>query len=825
MKGAVIFEVIMLMGNDDSRRGAFCLSKYFRSNFGAKLEHLLSSRAEIISRMHRPPPAEGNDLEELLGEEPLPPFPLPSPNVHVWSDEKAAAFCALTPPLETFMVVPDEIRRDQFFHTARQDDMLIGYISAIQDSGLIITLLAYDQGPRRDFDHLKLTGFCPVRQLPRYAAHGNALDAFQIGDKVRAFILDVHHSGRLILSMNPKALNRDLYGDLKLGVISDEDLPLHFKINLPKPEMACELRRVQLYNLSMKQKADASVIRFPKTLMHPEVCPDITPGVSLASTPAFINFRDHLTCDEFVAQGVKYFKEGRNTEALQCYNFAIEVESSNPDAYVARGALYASIASYPKAVEDLEKSLQLQPNHANAKNYLGQTLLAYACEVTNKDPSKAEQLLKRALKLDPDNQEAREALRDLPGSGGHSLDIAGGGSEAVSSHMERSRIALEQLVEEDRSRRAGKEQMGRRNDRSRSPDFYSPPSRRGDDRSRDEHFTCTCPFIFQPKPSSRGPASGMDKGDLAKIVITRNLSGRTIRCENDGGWQDMERDNRSLQSNAALLGRSQDQRDDRQLPPDQYQYDRRVYTPPKDAKEVENGVLTRYTNESDLPMTSKTLQARVQQRLRDIERRHRMELGGTVPPGADGQGLSPPGGPMRGSGPWRGRGSGGDMVRRGIDDRRSGPPGDDRRGGEDDRRGMPGQYRNDFYRGGGNFYGRGRGRGGPRWRGQWDDWRSGGNRRGGNWYGRDNRRISRARIRTPPLAPLTNPHSDSEEQMADVEQFIAQLKAKRQMQQEMQGANQHSAPAGPLIGPQMPTPMETGAGASTEDMAPPSPDA
>ena len=35
--------------------------------------------------------------------------------------------------------------------------MLIGSVSAIQDSGLIITLLAYDQGPRRDFDGLKLT--------------------------------------------------------------------------------------------------------------------------------------------------------------------------------------------------------------------------------------------------------------------------------------------------------------------------------------------------------------------------------------------------------------------------------------------------------------------------------------------------------------------------------------------------------------------------------------------------------------------------------------------------------------------------------------------
>ncbi|VDN31884.1 unnamed protein product [Dibothriocephalus latus] len=48
------------------------------------------------------------------------------------------------------------------------------------------------------------------------------------------------------------------------------------------------------------------------------------------------------------------------------------------------------------------------------------------------------------------------------------------------------------------------------------------------------------------------------------------------------------------------------------------------------------------------------------------------------------------------------------------------------------------------------------------------------------------------------------------------------MKAKRQMQQEIQ----HSAPTGPLIGPQMPTPMETGGGgASAEDVVPPSPDA
>lgn len=108
--------------------------------------------------------------------------------------------------------------------------------------------------------------------------------------------------------------------------------------------------------------------------------------------------------------------------------------------------------------------------------------------------------------------------------------------------------------------------------------------------------------------------------------------------------------------------------------------------------EVENGVLTHYVNKSDLPLTSKTLQDRVQQRLKDIERRHRGEPG--VSGGGDG-----------GDGHWRGRGG-----FRGTGDR--------------------------------GFYPRGRSsgpRGAPRgsWRGSWrgDDggeWRGG---RRGNWYG------------------------------------------------------------------------------------------
>lgn len=503
------------------------------TTFGAKLEHLLCSRAEIISRMHRPPPAEGNDLERLLNLPPNtnPSVQAPPPNVPVWPDEQAAAFCAVAPPIETFMDVPDEIRRDQFYATCRRDDVLVGVISVIQDSGLVVSVLAYDQGPRRDFEGLKITGFCPLRQLPRYNAHGNALDAFQIGDKVRAFILDIHGGGRLILSMNAKMLNRDTYGDLKLGIITDDDMPLYYKklqnldgksyeaylestpqfrnpdglqvlcarmgiprssacsllfcinkIRLPKSEMACELRRTQLLNFSMKH----------------------------------------------VAQGVKYFKESRNTEALQCYNFAIEVEPTNPDAYVARGALYASIGTYTKAVEDLEKSLEIQPNHVNAKNYLVQTLVAYAGEIGRKEISKAEQLINRALKLDPDNNEARDALKELQTNGSLSTNKDAGlrswsrtpsprgssrnignkrdhtplsptavrPSAGYATHMERSRAALEQLVEEDRSRRAAKEANRQNHAPDQSPPGFLSPNR-SHERRRGDYYRDDVSIIYQ----------------------------------------------------------------------------------------------------------------------------------------------------------------------------------------------------------------------------------------------------------------------------------------------------------------------------------------
>lgn len=45
----------------------------------------------------------------------------------------------------------------------------------------------------------------------------------------------------------------------------------------------------------------------------------------------------HFHCS--VAKGVDFFKNGQYTEALQCFNRALEIDIDNVEAFVARGAL------------------------------------------------------------------------------------------------------------------------------------------------------------------------------------------------------------------------------------------------------------------------------------------------------------------------------------------------------------------------------------------------------------------------------------------------------------------------------------------------------
>lgn len=54
-------------------------------------------------------------------------------------------------------------------------------------------------------------------------------------------------------------------------------------------------------------------------------------------------FRKNSYCS--VAEGVSHFKAGKHTEAMQHLNKALQIDSENVEALVARGALYVFFLS------------------------------------------------------------------------------------------------------------------------------------------------------------------------------------------------------------------------------------------------------------------------------------------------------------------------------------------------------------------------------------------------------------------------------------------------------------------------------------------------
>lgn len=115
-----------------------------------------------------------------------------------------------------------------------------------------------------------------------------------------------------------------------------------------------------------------------------------------------------------VADGIEHFKEGRNTEAFQCLNKALTIDPRNVEGLVARGALYANNGSLKKAVEDFELALKINPNHSNARKYMGETLVAlgrsYEEENRIEDAKKAYQ---DCLVIIPNHEEAQSSLTFL----------------------------------------------------------------------------------------------------------------------------------------------------------------------------------------------------------------------------------------------------------------------------------------------------------------------------------------------------------------------------------------------------------------------------
>ncbi|KAG8235263.1 hypothetical protein J437_LFUL014263 [Ladona fulva] len=137
-----------------------------------------------------------------------------------------------------------------------------------------------------------------------------------------------------------------------------------------------------------------------------------------------------------VAEGIEHFKSGRHSEAFQCLNKALNIDPRNVEGLVARGALYANSGSFQKAIEDFESAHKLNPNHQNARKYMGETLVALGR--SHEDEGRLDEALKAyesCLAVVPFHEEAQnsiEYLRTKMASVGKG-DVSGEGANGQTS--------------------------------------------------------------------------------------------------------------------------------------------------------------------------------------------------------------------------------------------------------------------------------------------------------------------------------------------------------------------------------------------------------
>uniref|UniRef100_A0A4W4GIS2 S1 motif domain-containing protein n=1 Tax=Electrophorus electricus TaxID=8005 RepID=A0A4W4GIS2_ELEEL len=348
-----------------------------------------------------------------------PSWKFTAPEEDDWQEATQELY-AVIPPLEQFMDVPYEERRDIFYRDVERGDMVIGRITSIRDFGFFVSLICTAGGLERDIEDLEITGLCPIRDVPSSGNHDDPLSYFLIGDLIRAGVKDIdRYHEKLTISLYSSSLAPN-FNKIKLGVISKEELPLHYirgeKVASDSSETYERLLESSLGfsnpsnvdyllgNLGIIDTKSPSLMRGLQSKHFKE--DDFASAIRKKQSASWA-----LKC---VKAGVDHFKSGRHVEAMNEYNKALEIDTNNVEALVARGALYATKGSLVKAISDFELALDTCPTHRNAKKYLCQTLVERGGQLEEEEKLvTAEGLYKKAIALDNTFQEAEDALRKL----------------------------------------------------------------------------------------------------------------------------------------------------------------------------------------------------------------------------------------------------------------------------------------------------------------------------------------------------------------------------------------------------------------------------
>uniref|UniRef100_A0A8C3G4H3 Tetratricopeptide repeat domain 14 n=1 Tax=Cyclopterus lumpus TaxID=8103 RepID=A0A8C3G4H3_CYCLU len=392
---------------------------------------------------------------------------------------------AIMPPMELFMEVSYEERRTMLYRDLERGDIVAGRINNIRDYGFFLTLLCTAGGLKRDIEDLELSALCHIREIPSTGSHDDPLSYFQIGDFIRAAVKDIdRYQEKITVSVLQASLSPNLE-HIKLGVVPREELPIHYSRSVlaaadSRKTYECILKSCHGYHnpsvvayllgkVGVSDTHPPSMMRGLQSKLFQEE--DFASALRKKQSASWA-----LKC---VRAGVGHFKHGHHVEAMNEYNKALDIDTNNVEALVARGALYANKGSIMKAITDFELALKSCPDHRNAKKYLCQTLVERGKQLEEHEKLvTAEGLYRRALSLDDSNPEAQEALHKITDTIQKSIRLR---EEALAKEQEK---ATTSQTSAEKLRKILKEEKRMKKKRKRSTSSSSNTSSRNSSSSR-----------------------------------------------------------------------------------------------------------------------------------------------------------------------------------------------------------------------------------------------------------------------------------------------------------------------------------------------------
>ena len=131
---------------------------------------------------------------------------------------------------------------------------------------------------------------------------------------------------------------------------------------------------------------------------------DLQTACALAPHSPEIRHWQHWATTHFLNLGHKFFETDRQ-QAIEQYGFALSFDPQNKEAYYWRAAVYSHLNQHDRVIEDLQKTMQLDPRHFDSYALMDYTLaqmgtpdkvMAYWNRFIAQEPEHASAYLERA---------------------------------------------------------------------------------------------------------------------------------------------------------------------------------------------------------------------------------------------------------------------------------------------------------------------------------------------------------------------------------------------------------------------------------------------